>query len=382
MITGIRVRGRRALALIALIAALMAGCGQLSRPWGDLQVARGSPIRIGLLTDVDAPGAGATGQANAPPEGRVDGHLVEIVPVPVHCQAGAAAATAPDPAALAGLAGVVGSGCSSACVYAESLLFQQKTTLVASGCTAMAVLQTGYPIAFRIVWDDVDQAIVAADYGRLALGAGTAAVVSDGSAYARALLPAYTARFKSRGGKTVDEVDVPASGAVNVPQVAAQIEAERAQTVLLAISRPDTSDLFAQLQAALPGETVIATDTVFAPAAGPPPAGLVAVGLTRGANGWTSELDLGPLTPDLFAAQESDALTLYAQAIGEVARPEPDGRLRIPLQALRDAIARLRLSGQTGRIDFDTAGDRRHDVGAALYRLGEGAPVRLRVYVR
>ncbi len=378
MIPGSFISGRRALLLLALLLLLPAGCSQFSRPWGDVRIAAGAPIRIGLLTDVDGPDAAPALRAAL----SVDGHPIQIVPVAVHCHS-YGAASAPGPAALDGLAGVIGSGCSSACIYAESLLFEQKTTLVAAGCTAQAVVQSSYPIAFRVAWNDADQAIVAARYARSTLHAAIVALVSDRTAYARVLLATYAGESKRLGGGSIAEIDVPEAGDEDVADVAAQVRVTGAQAVLLAMSRPDAADLFAQLQATLPDRAVIATDTVFAPTSvGVSPSGLVTVGLARDAGGWRSELDPGPLSPDLFAAQTTDAVDLYARAIAEVARRGQDGSLTIPRQALRDAIADTKMSGDTGRIDFGPTGERRHDVGAALYRLDAGQPVQLQVYER
>jgi branched-chain amino acid transport system substrate-binding protein len=382
MIARHRIRVRVAPGLLVLLALLAAACARLSQPWGSVEVASGQPIRIGLLTDMDAGGAPALLQETSRAI-TVDGHELQIVPVPVHCAAPSAVATAPEDAALRGLSGVIGSGCSSACVYAESMLFETKTTLVASGCTAAAVVQSGYPIAFRLTWDDQDQALVAADYSRKVAHARRAIVVTDGSAYSRALMPAYDARFRARGGERPEQVEIPPSGEVDAEQLAREIEANGATAVFIAVARPDARALFAQLQTRLPGSTVIATDTVFLGDPGEaPPSGLVAVGLARRGGAWASELDAGPDSPDLFTAQAADALRIYAAAVGDVAKPQPDGSLLIPRQALRDALARTDMRGATGRIEFDAGGDRKHDVGAALYRLGAGLPVRVQVYER
>jgi hypothetical protein len=57
------------------------------------------------------------------------------------------------------------------------------------------------------------------------------------------------------------------------------------------------------------------------------------------------------------------------QALSKVASQQSDGSLRLPRQQLRDAISHLRLKGKSGRIEFDALGERRQDVGAALYQV-------------
>lgn len=385
---------RLTLLLLALIVIGAVTCEPLSRPWGEFVVPPGQPVRIGVAVDLDAaPSEGLTPpSAGLLPGATVAGHPIEQVPIAVHCQATTPAAIAPDPAAVAGLLGFVGGGCSSACVYAEGILFDEKTTMVAAGCTAAAVVQQGFPTAFRLAWDDNDQGVVAANYIASNLGARRAVVVGDDSSYSRSLTAAFAARFREEGGSAT-EVHLPVAGSNDESRLLARIGSAQPSAIFLAVARTDAAEIFMRLQSDLPAVTTIASDTVLAnppcsdetllspslcSSSVQPPTGLLTAGLMRAADGWASELALGATSPSLFSGQQNDAIRLYAAALAQVAHPRPDGSVVIGRQQLRDAIAKIRISGETGRIDFGAGGERQHDVGAAVYQLGPDQPLLLR----
>src|SRR5207244_1810256 len=146
---------------------------------------------------------------------QVAGHSIRLVPIPIHCRADRPAAIAPSMEPIAGVAGYIGPGCSSACVYAEGLLYSERGPRIAPGCTAAAVVQQGFPTVFRVAWNDDDQATSAADYSWSGLHARRAAVVRDTSVYARAMTSAFKARFRQHGGSVV-EIELPVTGPVAV----------------------------------------------------------------------------------------------------------------------------------------------------------------------
>jgi hypothetical protein len=167
--------------------------------------------------------------------------------------------------------------------------------------------------------------------------------------------------------------------------------------IFLAVDRPDVMELYARLRREFPTTPLVTADTILAeplcladtaidradlgsrapgtpalqcPAVATPGKAYVAAGVTRHNGGWMSELDAGA-GATLFIDQQVDAVRIYAAALAKVGRPRSDGSLIVPRQALRDAIARARLNGLSGRIDFDASGERRHDVGVAIYQIGD-----------
>lgn len=389
-------RTRQAAAgLVALLslAVLFVACGVTARPWGQIVVGSGQPILLGLAID------GASQPGFAPPDAdralpasvaaaaTIDGHPLQIVPVPVHCGAGAASDLAPSATALQGLAGLVGPPCSAACIYSEGLLYELRLTMIAPACTAAGVTQQGFPIAFRLAWRDDDEGVLAAKYASESLGARRAVVIRDTSVHARALTGSFSGTLKARGGSAT-ELEVQATVRDDPEGLGRAVRAARPQLIFLSVDRPDAAGLYAALSAQFPELPLIGTDTVLAPGgctlmpgAGDPGAAmppctlagssaprLVAVGLGRREGGWYSELDTsGEGSP--FGNQLQDAVGIYSAAIEKVAKPRPDGSLVVGKQALRDTIARTQAHGRSGRIEFDPSGERRHDVGAALYEL-------------
>jgi ABC-type branched-subunit amino acid transport system substrate-binding protein len=358
--------------MLMLAAALLMACLPLSRPWSEIVVAPGQPILLGFSVDADAETGSSVQPALAERDAtQVAGHRVQLVPITIHCQADRPAAVAPSRDSITGLAGYVGTSCSGACVYAEGLLYEERSTMIASGCTAAAVVQQGFPTVFRIAWNDDDQAKAAADYIRSGLHARRAAVVRDTSIYARAMTFAFNTQFRQHGGSVV-EVELPATGSVDVARTAARVRDAGAGAVFLATSRPDSAGLFVELRSSLAPLPVIGADSVLDGSGGGPPDGLVTAGLARRTGAWISEIDAGIGSPDLFENQSEDALGLYVAALNKTARGQRDGSLVIDRQSLRDALAHLEVIGSTGRISFDSRGERRHDTGAAVYSIVGG----------
>jgi hypothetical protein len=68
--------------------------------------------------------------------------------------------------------------------------------------------------------------------------------------------------------------------------------------------------------------------------------------------------------------------------LNKVAKKRTDGTLIIGRRDLRNAIAHVQFAGQTGRVSFDSNGEREHDTGAALYRVQSGQLAPLMQYER
>jgi branched-chain amino acid transport system substrate-binding protein len=277
----------------------------------------------------------------------------------------------PPPDAISELTGFIGGACSSGCVYSEGLLFRSKTTMIASGCTSASVVQQGYPTVFRISWNDGDQAIVAAKYLRGHLGAKRVAVVIDSTSYSRSLASAFRTQIRADGG-SVANVQIPQTGSTNVTAIASGVRSSGAEGVFFAVGRPDSSDIFANLQSSLAPLSIVASDSVLSRDGPGIHSGLIAVGLARVNGDWHSEMDEGPYSTQLFSNQTLDAERLYLMAMNKVAVRQSDGTLVIARRALRDAIKNANVGGQTGLLSFSGQGERLHDVGAELDQIEPG----------
>jgi len=265
----------------------------------------------------------------------------------------------------------------------EGVLFDQRTTMIAPACSAAAVVQQGFPIVFRLAWNDDDQAAVAAQFAMGELGVSRVAVIRDTTDFGRSLTNRFVKGFQT-GGRRVVQIEIPADGAVDMDTALRQARQANPGAVAMFVDRPDAPDLFRELSGSSLGLPLITADTVLTGSCAVVPVGqtlenavssclsgpasarrFVAAGLAEANGIWGTELD--DLTQG--AALAKDAFAIYAAAIGRVAVPRADGSLVIPKQALRNAIARTQMTGESGRIAFDSSGERRHDVGAALYQL-------------
>jgi branched-chain amino acid transport system substrate-binding protein len=373
-----------------LLGLILAACGAQPRAWGNIVVGPGGPVLLGIAaTTAPSPQAprGLSDIAygpSAPAQGEmIAGHPLQFVPVGFDCQTEQPSAIVVDRSALRDIAGLIGPPCSSACVYVQSTLYELRTTMIAPACTAAAVVQQGYPIAFRLAWNDDDQAALAAGFSSEDLKATRVAVVRDTTVFGRSLANRFVGEFQGRG-RSVVQIELPPAGDFDRQRLAQSVQDANPSAVVLFVDRQDASDVFSDLSTRFPRLPLIGADTALVgstcalvPGARPPNATicplttvaaprLVTVGLAEHDKTWASELDDDPLEG---AALAEDALAVYTAAIRRVAKGQPDGSLLIPRQALRDAIAHTQTTGHSGRIEFDSSGERRHDVGAAMYRI-------------
>jgi ABC-type branched-subunit amino acid transport system substrate-binding protein len=370
------------LAVASLALSALTACNPSEQTWGDIVVPPNAPVVLGYSIDMDSGSSSAETPSHLlPPESNISGHPIELRPVPVHCAATQPAGMAPSADAISGLAGFIGAACSSSCVYAEGMLFQTKTTMIASGCTSDSVVHQGYSTVFRVAWTDADQAVVSAAYTRKDLGTKRVAVVYDSTAYGRSLMAEFEHEFRSEGG-SISGVQIPNGGKVDAPAVAARAKSAGAQAVFFASGRSDSGAVFAELQPLVAPLPVVASDSVFGRTSAVPPNGLIAVGLDRREGAWRSELQIGANNPELFSAQSVDAEYLYVSALRRAAVRRADGSLVINRKQLRDALAGAKTSGETGLLSFSSHGERMHDTGAEIDLVDSGRGTPLRQYKR
>ncbi|HVC29911.1 MAG TPA: ABC transporter substrate-binding protein, partial [Steroidobacteraceae bacterium] len=215
---------------------LLAACGgPRPRPWGSLIVAPGQPIPLALAAaTADARNLALTAGRVAAAAGPIDGHALSVTALPVGCAAADPMSAAVDTRALRNSAGVIGPMCSTACVYSEGALYAKRLTMITPSCTAAAVVQQGFPIAFRLAWDDNDQAVLSARYARAGLHAGRAAVVGDKTIYCVALTTVFKDVFRGAGGSVVAASSLSAAGG-DLGGLARAIRSAHADVVFVAV---------------------------------------------------------------------------------------------------------------------------------------------------
>lgn len=369
---------------ILLLAFMSAACGVRPRSWGTIFIPPGRPITLGYAFapsgSSEVPVNWNAIEAAARAAGPIIGHSLQLKPLAVGCAAHDPAKATQSLANLSQFTGVIGPNCSAECVYAEGVLYKQRRTMITPACTAAAVVQQGFPNVFRLAWDDNDQAVLAAEFAYTKLHKRRAVLIGDGTVYALSMDTAFKGQFRSLGGSVVAQETT--GGSRVSSDLVKQVLASHAEVAFVAVTAPKAATLVSDFAQRLPSLLVMSGDTVLqqsvascdkgSPQATAPnlPANVYAgVGLTQLGSSWTSELDRARRSHCLQMQPEAeDAIRLFSEALRTVAKRRRDGSLVISLQALRDAIARERLAGQSGMIRFDPFGERTSGTGAVLYQ--------------
>ncbi len=119
------------------------------------------------------------------------------------CSADGGQAVANRFASEAGMVGVVGPMCSSACRAAAPIFDAADYTSISPSCTAPDLTTSGYSSFNRSVVSDAFQGAIAADFIYNVLGVRNIATIHDGSPYGEGLVTVVTQRFEALGGKVV-----------------------------------------------------------------------------------------------------------------------------------------------------------------------------------
>ncbi len=385
-------RGSRLLALLAVLAMLIAACGDgagdgdvdagdvVVGELGAIEVAEGDPIKIATLQAISGDAASlGTDQVRAvelaiADKGEVAGHPVELAfneDDLCSSEGGQTGATRimADPDVVA----VIGTSCSGAGVPASNVISEAGRVLFSGSNTSPYLTSDlagnegpdhhdGY---FRTAHNDGIQGAAAAKFIFEELGLTQIATINDGDPYTEGLTSAMAAAFENLGGEVVVNTAVTADQ-TDMRPVLTEIAAAGAELIYFPIFQP-AGDFIAE-QA---GEVSGLEDTVLMGADGLLSDTYVVLPQTKGM------YFSGPNTPttgaydDFVAAYEAaygeppiqsfhghayDATMMLFTAIENIAQ-DRDGTLVIDLQALRDELHSITYDGLTGTLNCDEFGD-------------------------
>ena len=282
-----------------------------------------------------------------------------------------------DPSVVA----VVGPMCSNGARAANPVYERAGLLHISASASMPALTDEGSKVFFRTVWRDDRQGTALAAYALEALGARTAVTVDDGGAYAGAVADAFAGVFQARGGALAAREKI-AGGQTDFSALVGRIQAAAPDAVLFAGFAPEAALFLQQLRGAAYLGALLAPDSLFdvdgfVAAAGAAAEGALVLGSPPPpedlAVAFQERFGREARTP--FIGHAYDAAAVLLTAIDAVAAEE-DGRLIIDRAGLLEALRAQVLSGRSGRIRFDSRGDRvgvsPEEMGLALYAVKGG----------
>ena len=348
-------------------------------PLGCVEIPAGDPIRIAYMLVVSGPNESLGVDSKRGIEIAIDdlngmllGREIELVGEDSQCSPEGGQAAAQKIAADKTIVGVIGTNCSSAAKNAAPIISEAGMVMISPSNTAPYLTDpaTHSPGYFRTAHNDKVQGRVAAEFAYNVLGARKAATIHDGSVYAEQLANVFAEVFKELGGEVVAQEAVNV-GDTDMRPVLTKIAAEQPDIIYYPIFIAEGALITRQAKevAGLEDTVLMGADGMFSPdfveAAGDAAKGmyLTSPDFTAFAGGYQEflrkhEEKYGEKPLSAFHAHAYDATMILFEAIKKVAVQTPDGKLYIPRQALRDAIANTKnFQGLTGNLTCDPNGD-------------------------
>jgi branched-chain amino acid transport system substrate-binding protein len=286
--------------------------------------------------------------------GEILGHPIQFDGQDTGCGAetgqAAGAALAADPTIVA----VIGTSCSSEARVALPLLDDAGFVVISPSNTAPDLTEPGsennyIPAYARTAHNDNLQGTVAAEFVFNELGFTRVATIHDGSLYADQLRQVFERRFTDLGGEVVAQEAV-TIGQTDMSANLTAVAAGQPELIYFPIFMPEGAFIIRQAKQTpgLENVMLMGADGLFAPevieGAAEDVEGFLVSSPALAGEAYTEFLEkyeamhgTGPIS--IFHAHAYDAFMIIKNAIEQVAVEGDDGSLRIPRQALREAVA-------------------------------------------
>ena len=373
--------------VLASPAAETAAPSAAAQALGAVRIGAGEAVQIrSLLSHTGADSLGASlryGVELAVRDfGDLHGHAVELGdPLDSGCAAEAGREGARRIAADERVVGVIGTSCSAAAVAVSPLLSAAGLVMVSPSNTSPVLTSDlagtagadHHPGYFRVSNNDLYGAVAVADFAYGELGLRRMAAVHDGDPYTTALVSAFGAAFRDRGGELVASAAID-KGDTDMTAVLAEFAAAAADGLFFPLFVAEGSAFAQQARAydGLQGATLVTGAAMLVSEflgmphsegiyfAGPESSHGASVNVATGRDAATvlAEFEAtygAPTSP--YWAFAYDAATLLLSAI-ETASVAENGKLAIERAALRAALtATQEFQGITGVLSCDAFGD-------------------------
>jgi branched-chain amino acid transport system substrate-binding protein len=380
------MRSFRIISLLVLTVVLVSACGGGAKPYectdpnGCVTVGPGKPVRIAYMFVVSGADASLGTDTKRGAEIAVEDkktildHPIELVGEDSLCSAEGGQTAATKLAADTGVAGIIGTNCSSAARAAIPIICKAGIPMLSPSNTAPDLTASDRPADYwcyaRTAHNDLVQGKAAAQFAWEKLGVKTAATVHDGSLYADKLQQVFAEEFKKLGGTiTAQEAVQPTD--TDMKPMLTRIAAGKPEFIYFPIFIAAGGHITKQAKevAGLENTKLMGADGMFSPdylkAAGDAAKGVYHSSPDFSAFGAgyqdflnKHEAKYGEKTLAPFHAHSYDAAMIIFSAIEKVAIKDPDGTLHIGRKALRDAVfATKNHAGLTGNLTCSDTGD-------------------------
>ncbi|MCP4683413.1 MAG: branched-chain amino acid ABC transporter substrate-binding protein [Desulfobacterales bacterium] len=348
--------------------------------WGTITIPSGKPIKIGLgsMLTGDYAGMGIdiknAAEMAVREKGTILGHPVVLKAEDDGCAGPSSVAIAEKMCNDPLVVGVVGYMCSGGSKPGSDIHNKYKVVMVSPSSTALELTARGIPIFFRTCWNDKIQARRAAAFA-LKRGWTKVAVLHDKSDYGQSLAEDFAEHIRKNGGKIL-AIEGLTRGDKDFSPVLTKIKPLKPQLIYFGGMSAEGVLVARQMKRAGLRKTHFMSDDGcytekdFIQAGGKATNGCYVTYAKEPDPIWVKrfEAEYGPR--QTFSPQSYDATNILMMAVEKTAKKQPDGGLVIGKKALRDALADTQYDGITGKISFDTHGDRTGSV-VVVYKVVE-----------
>jgi len=359
-----------------ILTAFLAACQAVYRPYkcidplGCLEIPPGSPLDIGMLlaTSGDYASIGIDARRGvelaAADQVAIKGHVIQLIQQGTDCSSQAARSAATELALTAQLAAVIGPSCTEEAQVAAQILSDAGLVMISPSAggeiTASGFFRTFYPAALSGS---------AAKIAMEKLNAHRAITITDETNDSNTRISSLTSALQGLGESR--------------RQVAGMYDVNNYQTSISDIILESPDFLYLSASPALAGQVVtqvvgnpdfgavavVGSENLFSPdflqSAGGASRGVYLIGpdVTTFSKGYLRFINAyrmayGQTAISIFPAYAYDAARMLFQIIRQTSVLDPDGRLHIPRQGLRQALLGLHdFPGLTGDMSCLASGN-------------------------
>ena len=257
--------------------------------------------------------------------------------------------------------GLVGYMCSGGSKPASDIHNKYKVVMISPSSTALELTARNIPIFFRTCWNDKTQARMAAAFV-LRRNWKNVAVLHDKSDYGQSLAEDFAENIRQNGGKILAFEGI-TRGDKDFSPVLTKIKPQRPQLIYFGGMAAEGSLIVRQMKrvgikARFMSDDGCYTVKDFIEAGGRAAGGCYVTYAKEPDQAWVKKFEAKYGPRQTFSPQAYDAANILMMAVEKVAKKQADGSLVVDKKALRDAIAATKHEGITGKIAFDSHGDR------------------------